>query len=75
MKYYDFEVLSGDKVLSARRSVAMRDLKAAWPMVTEMAFSVSQSGCRIRVKDEAGAIVILTGVAAARHLVESGIAA
>ncbi len=55
--------------------MALRDLKAAWPMVTEMAFNVSQSGCRIRVKDEAGAIVILTGVAAARHLSESGIAA
>jgi hypothetical protein len=35
----------------------------------------SEAGCRIRVTDETGAIVILTGVAAARLHAETGIAA
>ena len=35
-------------------------------MIAEMALAVDEAGCRIRVTDETGAIVILTGVAAAR---------
>jgi hypothetical protein len=75
VKLYDFEVLSGDRVVSARRSVALRDLKGAWPMITEMALATDEAGCRIRVTDETGAIVILTGVAAARRHAVADIAA
>jgi hypothetical protein len=75
VKLYDFEVLQGDRVVSARRSVALRDLKAAWPTIAEMALATKEAGCRIRVTDETGAIVILTGVAAARRHSRSDIAA
>lgn len=75
MKLYDFEVLTGDGVVSARRAVGICDLKAAWPMITEMALATDEAGCRIRVTDETGAIVILTGVAAARLHAETDIAA
>jgi hypothetical protein len=36
---------------------------------------VSEPGCKIRVKDEAGGIVILVGVASARRYADAGIAA
>ncbi len=75
MKLYDFEVLNGDRAISARRSVAMRDPKAAWAVIAEMALATDEAGCRIRVTDETGAIVILTGVASARRHAEPGIAA
>jgi hypothetical protein len=75
VKLYDFEVLKGDGVVSARRAVAIRDLKDAWPMITEMALATIEAGCRIRVTDETGAIVILTGVVAARRHAETDIAA
>jgi len=66
MNHYDFELLANDRLLSARRAVAIADLKAAWPIVIEMAEGAQEAGCRIRVTDETGAIVIMTGVAAAR---------
>ena len=66
MRIYDFEVLNGDRSISARRSLPICDLRDAWPMIAEMALAVDEAGCRIRVTDETGAIVILTGVAAAR---------
>ncbi len=53
----------------------MPELKSAWSVVTEMALSASEAGCRIRVTDEAGAIVILIGVAAARRHANADIAA
>ena len=66
VKLYDFEVLKGDRVVSARRAVGIQDLKDAWPLIAEMAVGVNETGCRIRVTEAGGAIVILTGVAAAR---------
>jgi len=75
VKHYEFEVLNGDRVVSSRRSVAIRDHKDAWPIITEMAFATQEAGCRIRVTDDTGAIVILTGVAAARLHAATDIAA
>jgi hypothetical protein len=66
VKLHDFEVLKGDRVVSARRSVVIGDLKDAWPVIIEMAMATKEAGCRIRVTDETGAIVILIGVATAR---------
>ena len=66
MKLHDFEVLKGDRVVSARRSVVVGDLKDAWPLIAEMAMVTKEAGCRVRVTDETGGIVILTGVAAVR---------
>jgi hypothetical protein len=66
VKLHDFEVLKGDRVVSARRSVVVGDLRDAWPLISEMAMATKEAGCRVRVTDETGAIVILIGVAAAR---------
>jgi hypothetical protein len=51
------------------------DLAAAWPKIGQLARTVSEPGCKIRVKDEAGGIVILVGVASARRYADAGIAA
>jgi hypothetical protein len=66
VKLHDFEVLKGDRVVLARRSVVIGDLKDAWPVIAEMAMATQEAGCRVRVTDETGAIVILIGVATAR---------
>ena len=71
---YDFEVLVDGAVISARRSVYLRDLKAAWPHVSDMA-AEAERGARIKVLDQDGRLVILTGVAAARILSRSMLAA
>ena len=68
MRLYDFEVLKDGAVVSVERAVVLADARAAWPEVERIARRHSESGFKIRVKDEAGRIVILTGVAAVlRH--------
>ena len=62
MHLYDFEVLKDGAVVSVERAVVLRDARAAWPEVERLARRHNESGCKIRVKDEAGRIVILTGV-------------
>jgi hypothetical protein len=66
MEIYKFEIVKGDSVVSAKSAVAIRDFKSIWPIITEMAQGPDMAGCKIRVTDETGAIVILTGVATAR---------
>ena len=66
MKLYDFEILKGEGVVSRRTGVAVGDVKSVWPIVTDMARNADHVGCRIRVTDETGAIVVLTGVASAQ---------
>jgi hypothetical protein len=68
MERYDFEVLKGDETITAARSVAIADPRAAWPRVAELAKKVAEPGCRIRVTNDAREMVILIGVAAARHI-------
>lgn len=68
MHLYDFEVLKDGTVVSVERAVVLHDPRAAWPEVERLARRHSESGLKIRVKDEAGRIVILTGVASVlRH--------
>ncbi len=68
MHLYDFEVLRDGAVVSAERSVWLADPRAAWPEVARLARRHDEPGCKIRVKDETGRIVILIGVASAlRH--------
>ena len=74
MHIYDFEVLSDGAVIAARRSLALPDIRAAWREIAELARRYDAPGCKIRVKDDAGGIVILTGVAAVRRT-PSGLAA
>lgn len=71
---YDFELLVDGAVVAARRSIYLRDLKAAWPHVSDMA-TQAERGAKIRVVDKDGGIVILTGVTAARILSRSVLAA
>ena len=62
MHVYDFEVLREGAVVAAERAVRLPDGRAAWPEVERLARRHREPGCKIRVKDETGRIVILTGV-------------
>jgi hypothetical protein len=67
MQRYDFEVLKGDRTIAAERSIMLRNTRAAWPKIAELAKTVHTPGCFIRVKDQSGDTVILIGVASARR--------
>ena len=66
MEHYDFAVLKGDETVEAR-SVVLPDPSAAWSRVAELAMNVEEPGCRIRVTNEAGEVIVLVGIAAARR--------
>ena len=66
MFVYDFEVLKGDTVVASKRSIALPDVSAAWPKIANLAETIEEPGYKIRVRDQAGGIVILIGVAALR---------
>ena len=71
MHLYDFEVLNDGAVVATERDVRLHDARAAWPEVARLARRHDQPGCKIRVKDQTGRIVILTGVASVlRHAPE-----
>jgi hypothetical protein len=67
MGVYDFEVLKDGAVIAAEQTVALPDTRAAWPKIAEQAKAFDEPGHKIRVKDEAGGIVILIGVMALRR--------
>jgi hypothetical protein len=54
-------------VIAAKQSIALQDTSAAWPKIAELAKTFDEPGYKIRVKDEAGKIVILIGAVALRH--------
>jgi hypothetical protein len=64
VELYDFEVLRGEEVVSAERSVPLYSPRAAWPRIIRLAKSLKIPGCRIRVKEQ-GETIILVGAAAA----------
>ena len=66
MGVYDFEVLKDGAVIAAEQTVALPDTRAAWSKIAELAKAFDEPGHKIRVKDEAGGIVILIGVMALR---------
>jgi hypothetical protein len=66
MQHYDFAVLKGDETITAIKSIALPDLKAAWSHVTEIAKTINEPGSRIRVTNPAGDVEILAGVSIAR---------
>jgi hypothetical protein len=69
MHLYNFEVLKDGAVIAIERAVRLVDARAAWPEVARLARRHDEPGCKIRVKDAAGRIVILTGVASVlRHV-------
>jgi hypothetical protein len=67
MQSYDFEILKGDETILVERSIWLRDTGAAWPRIAKLAKSTASPGCLIRVRDRAGATVILVGAASARR--------
>jgi hypothetical protein len=74
MGVYDFEVLKDGAVIAAEQTVALPDTSAAWPKIAELAKTFDEPGHNIRVKDEAGGIVILIGVTALRRAPTSRLA-
>jgi hypothetical protein len=54
-------------VIAAEQAIALPDASAAWPKIAELTQTFDQPGHKIRVRDEAGGIVILIGVAALRR--------
>jgi hypothetical protein len=66
MQSYDFEVPRGDETIVAERSIWLCDTRAAWPRIAKLAKSIRLPGCLIRVRDGAGATVILVGAVSAR---------
>jgi hypothetical protein len=75
MGFYDFEVLKDGAVIAAEQTIALPDTGAAWPKLAELA-KTFEPGHKIRVKDEAGGIVILIGVVTLRrsaNVVSSGV--
>ena len=67
MCVYDFEVLKDGAIIAAEQAIALPDASAAWPKIAELTKTFDQPGHKIRVRDEAGGIVILIGVAALRR--------
>jgi hypothetical protein len=63
---YDFEVVKDGTVIQTQ-TIHLPDISHAWPAIKRLANRFRERGHRIRVKDQAGGIVILTGVAAVRH--------
>ena len=67
MGIYDFEVLKDGAIIAAEQTIALPDTGAAWPKIAELAKTFDEPGHKIRVRDEAGGIVILIGVTALRR--------
>jgi len=62
MRLYDFEALIDGTVVAAERAVRLSDPRSVWAEVERLARLYDEPGCRIRVTDESGRIVVLTGV-------------
>jgi hypothetical protein len=67
MGVYDFEVLKDGAVIAAQQTIALPDANATWPKIVELGKAFDEPGHNIRVKDEAGGIVVLIGVMALRR--------
>jgi hypothetical protein len=65
--FYDFEVLKGEEVIAAERSVPLYSPRAAWPRIIKLAKSLNLGGCRIRVKEHGEAIILIGAAAALRY--------
>jgi hypothetical protein len=55
-------------VIDSSRAVPLPSVAAAWPLIKAMARTLDSAGLKIRVRDEMGGIVILTGIASAKRL-------
>lgn len=66
MTPYLFEVLKDGAVID-KRSVVLPHIRHAWHEIARLAERFGGPGHKIRVKDQDGGIVILTGVGAVRR--------
>ena len=66
---YEFEVVKDGSVILSE-TIRLPHIRFAWPAIKQLAQRFCERGHRTRIKDQAGGIVILTGVAAVRELVE-----
>jgi len=66
---YDFEVMKDGSVIQSQ-TVHLPHIRFAWPAISNLAATFPEPGHKIRVKDQAGGIVILTGVTAVQRLTE-----
>jgi hypothetical protein len=71
MLVYDFEVLKDEALVASMRSIRLPDVGATWTMILALAKSIDEPGHKIRVKDQAGGIVILIGIVALRHCADT----
>ena len=62
MRLYNFEALIDGTVVAAEHAVRLSDPRSVWSEVERLASLHNEPGCRIRVTDESGRIVVLTGV-------------
>jgi hypothetical protein len=67
MMRYHFDVLSGENIVAAERSVALPCPTAAWPWIARIAKKAHPPNRRIRVTDQSGETVFLVGIALARR--------
>jgi len=67
VELYDFEVVRGEEVIAAERSVPLYSPKAAWPRIIKLAKSLKLPGCRIRVKEQGETIILVGAVSALRY--------
>lgn len=69
MHRYDFEVSRESRVVYCERGVMLPNDRSAWGHVQLIAdHVVTTPGARIRVADEDGQIIILTGVVSAQRV-------
>ncbi|HXZ16302.1 MAG TPA: hypothetical protein VEH77_10090 [Roseiarcus sp.] len=67
MRPYDFEALIDGTVVAAER-MRLSDPRSVWAEVERLARLHNEPGCKIRVTDESGRIVVLTGVASVMRM-------
>ena len=63
---YDFEVVRDGNVILTE-TIQLPHISHAWSAINRLANRFRERGHKIQVKDQAGGIVILTGVAAIRR--------
>jgi hypothetical protein len=73
VKLYHPEALRDGVIIAASRSIVLPDLAAVWREIAKLSRTVDGPCGKIRVKDEAGRIVVLVGAAAARPCADAGL--
>jgi hypothetical protein len=74
MERYDFSIVKGEDTIAALPSVQLPDPRAAWPHIIALAQKVGEPGSHIRVTNEDGDIVILTGINSIRRFEGASVA-